>query len=55
VRSVAAPLRDRTGRAIAAINVSTHAGRVTLDELRGPILHALLETVDAINVRLGKR
>jgi IclR family transcriptional regulator, pca regulon regulatory protein len=55
VRSVAAPLRDRSGRAIAAINVSTHAGRVSLDELRGPILHALLEAVSAINVRLGKR
>ena len=55
VRSVAAPLRDRSGRAIAAINVSTHAGRVSLDELRGPILDALLETVDAINVRLSKR
>jgi len=55
VRSVAAPLRDRSGRAIAAINVSTHAGRVNLDELRGPILQALLETVTDINVRLGKR
>jgi IclR family pca regulon transcriptional regulator len=55
VRSVAAPLRDRSGRAIAAINVSTHAGRVSLDELRGPILQALLETVAEINVRLGKR
>ncbi len=55
VRSVAAPLRDRSGRAIAAINVSTHAGRVSLEELRGPILQALLETVTEINVRLGKR
>ncbi len=55
VRSVAAPLRDRSGRAIAAINVSTHAGRVSLEELRGPILQALLETVAEINVRLGKR
>jgi IclR family pca regulon transcriptional regulator len=55
VRSVAAPLRDRSGRAIAAINVSTHAGRVSLDELRGPILSSLLEAVAAINVRLGKR
>ena len=34
VRSVAAPFRDRSGRAIAAINVSTHAGRVSLDELQ---------------------
>ena len=55
VRSVAAPLRDRTGRTIAAINVSTHAGRVSLDQLRGPILDALLETVGSINARLGKR
>ena len=55
VRSVAAPLRDRSGRAIAAINVSTHAGRVSLDELRGSILQALLQTVAEINVRLGKR
>jgi IclR family pca regulon transcriptional regulator len=55
VRSVAAPLRDRSGRAIAAINVSTHAGRVSLDELRGPILQALLESVAEVNVRLGKR
>ena len=55
VRSVAAPLRDRSDRAIAAINVSTHAGRVSLEELRGPILQALLESVAEINVRLGKR
>jgi len=55
VRSVAAPLRDRSGRAIAAINVSTHAGRVSLDELRGPILQALLESVAEINLRLSKR
>jgi len=55
VRSVAAPLRDRSGRAIAAINVSTHAGRVSLDGLRGPILQALLESVAEINLRLSKR
>jgi len=55
VRSVAAPLRDRSGRAIAAINVSTHAGRVSLEELRGPILQALLESVAEINLRLSKR
>jgi IclR family pca regulon transcriptional regulator len=55
VRSIAAPLRDRSGRAIAAINVSTHAGRVSLDELGGRMLDALLETVASINVRLSKR
>ena len=34
IRSVAAPLRDRRGRTLAAVNVGTHAARVTLKELR---------------------
>ena len=38
------PLRDRSGRVLAAINVSTHAGRVTLRELRAEILPVLLST-----------
>ena len=37
VRSIATALRDRRGRAVAAINVSTHAGRVSLKELRGHV------------------
>jgi IclR family transcriptional regulator, pca regulon regulatory protein len=55
VRSVATALRDRRGRSIAAINVSTHAGRVTLAELRGRILPALLTTATNINAQLAKR
>lgn len=55
VRSVAAPLRDRSGRVLAAMNVSTHAGRVTLKELRGDILPRLLDTAAQINVQLAKR
>ena len=31
VRSIAAPIRDADGKAIAAVNISTHAGRRTLD------------------------
>src|SRR5215469_1367010 len=31
VRSIAAPIRDAEGRAIAAVNISAHAGRRTLD------------------------
>ena len=42
IRSVAAPLRDRRGRTLAAVNVGTHAARVTLKELRGVILPDLL-------------
>jgi IclR family transcriptional regulator, pca regulon regulatory protein len=55
VRSVATALKDRRGRSIAAINVSTHAGRVTLAELRGRILPALLTTAANINAQLAKR
>jgi IclR family transcriptional regulator, pca regulon regulatory protein len=55
LRSVAAPLHDRQGRTIAALNCSTHAGRVTLSELRGTILPELLSTAKRINEQLAKR
>ena len=55
VRSVAAPLRDRSGRTLAAMNLSTHAGRVTLKELRGEMLPLLLETAAQINLQLAKK
>ena len=55
VRSIATALRDRRGRAVAAINVSTHAGRVSLRELRTTFIPALLETAAEINARLAKR
>ncbi len=32
VRSLAVPVRDRTGRAVAALSVTTHAARRTLDD-----------------------
>jgi IclR family transcriptional regulator, pca regulon regulatory protein len=55
IRSVAAPLRDRRGRTLAAINVGTHAARVTLKELRGVILPDLLSTARGIEAQLAKR
>jgi len=54
LRSVAAPLRDRRGRVIAGMNVSTHAGRITLRELRGDILPLLHHAADEINDRLAR-
>lgn len=33
--AIAAPVHDRTGRVVAALNLSTHVGRKTADELRG--------------------
>jgi IclR family pca regulon transcriptional regulator len=55
IRSVAAPLRDRRGRTLAAVNVGTHAARVTLKELRGVILPDLLATARRIEGQLAKR
>ena len=55
VRSVATALRDRRGRAVAAINISTHAGRVSVRDLRATFIPALLATAGEINARLGKR
>ena len=55
VRSLAVPLRDRHGRAVAALNVGTHAGRVGLRELRATILPELQATAAAINAQLAKR
>ncbi len=48
LRSIAAPIRDQHGQTVAAVNVSTHTSRTTLQELRGPMLEHLLETAAAI-------
>jgi IclR family pca regulon transcriptional regulator len=55
VRSIAAPLRDRHGRAVAALNVSSHAGRVKLATLRDEFLPDLLGTAQRISDRLARR
>lgn len=54
LRSLAAPLVDQTGT-IAAINVSTHAGRTDLAELMDRFLPALIETAAGINAALRMR
>jgi IclR family transcriptional regulator, pca regulon regulatory protein len=55
LRSVAAPLRNRQGAAVAALNVSSHAGRVSLDVIGKDFLPALLDTAEQINQRLARR
>lgn len=55
VRSIAAPLRDSTGRAVAALNVSTHAGRVNRERLIEEFLPALLGASRMISQALGSR
>jgi IclR family transcriptional regulator, pca regulon regulatory protein len=41
LRSIAVPVRNTAGTIVAAVNVSTNAGRTTRKHLRGPILSAL--------------
>ncbi|HUR05518.1 MAG TPA: IclR family transcriptional regulator C-terminal domain-containing protein [Nonomuraea sp.] len=43
VRSIAVPIRDRSGRVVAAVNVATHASRATPAELLRDVLPALTE------------
>lgn len=49
VRSAAAPVRDRMGTVIAAINVSTNAGRVSMRELRERFVPEVLEAAKRIS------
>jgi IclR family transcriptional regulator, pca regulon regulatory protein len=48
LRSVAAPIRDRTGRVVAAVNVSAHASRASRDTVRRTLLPPLLATAARI-------
>jgi IclR family transcriptional regulator, pca regulon regulatory protein len=48
VRSIATPIRNAEGRAIAAVNISTHAGRRTLESIVDDLLRPLLRTAERI-------
>ncbi|WP_300614505.1 IclR family transcriptional regulator C-terminal domain-containing protein [Trebonia sp.] len=48
LRSLAAPIRDPSGTVIAAVNVSTHAGRRSLESVVADLLHPLLATAGRI-------
>ncbi|MDQ0906275.1 IclR family pca regulon transcriptional regulator [Streptomyces canus] len=53
LRSIAAPVRDRGGEVVAAVNIPVQAGRTTLAALRRDLLPPLLETVAGIEADLG--
>ena len=48
LRALAAPVRDRTGRVVAAVNVSAHASRTSLEAMRRDLLPPLLKTAARI-------
>nr|WP_244515716.1 IclR family transcriptional regulator [Actinopolyspora xinjiangensis] len=52
LRSLAAPIRDRTDNVVAAVNVSSHASRTGPEEARNELLPPLLETAARIEADL---
>ncbi|MEA2252641.1 MAG: IclR family transcriptional regulator, pca regulon regulatory protein [Solirubrobacteraceae bacterium] len=48
LRSVAAPIRDRDARVVAAVNVSTHASRTSPEDMRDRLVPPLLATAGRI-------
>ncbi|MET8429066.1 IclR family transcriptional regulator [Nocardia sp. NPDC004860] len=54
LRSLAAPIRDSTGKAVAAVNISTQAARYSPDEIHDRLIPALLETSAAIELDLNQ-
>src|SRR5215813_9342701 len=48
LRSLAAPIRGADGNVVAAVNVSTHAGRRSLESVVGDLVHPLLATAERI-------
>ncbi|MET9523477.1 IclR family transcriptional regulator domain-containing protein [Streptomyces coeruleorubidus] len=52
LRSVAAPVRDRDGEVVAAVNIAVHAGRNSVDSVRRDLLPHLPATVARIEADL---
>jgi IclR family transcriptional regulator, pca regulon regulatory protein len=52
LRSLAAPIRDRAGRVVAAMNISVHASRNTVDSMRRDLLPKLLDAAAKVNADL---
>jgi IclR family pca regulon transcriptional regulator len=52
LRALAAPIRDREGAVVGAVNVSIHAARATVDEIRERLLPPLLDAATAISADL---
>ncbi len=55
LRSVAAPIRDRTGTVVAAINLSAHASRTSLETMRRTLVPPLLAAAARITADLPAR
>ncbi|MBW0104446.1 IclR family transcriptional regulator C-terminal domain-containing protein [Pseudonocardia sp. KRD291] len=54
IRSVAAPLRDGTGRVVAGLNVNTHAAETSVEALLADHLPLLLHTAGEISADFAR-
>ncbi|MFD7062725.1 IclR family transcriptional regulator C-terminal domain-containing protein [Streptomyces sp. NPDC059906] len=52
LRAIAVPVRDRTGRVVAALNVALHAARRTADDCVAQLLPELRHTADLVETEL---
>lgn len=52
LRSLAVPIRNNSGRVLAAMNISGHASRTTADDLRQRVLSPLLYAAEGIRSAL---
>ena len=52
LRSIAAPIRDRGGRTVAAVNLSAHASRMSIENGRRKLVPPLLATAARIEADL---
>lgn len=55
LRSVAAPIRDRSGRVTAAINVSTPAPRLSVEKVIAEVVPHLVRTADQLSRAMQAR
>lgn len=53
LRSIAVPIRNQAGRVLAAMNVSGHASRISVEEMRQRVLSPLLYAADGIRMAMG--
>jgi IclR family pca regulon transcriptional regulator len=55
LRALAVPIRDRSGKVVAALNVSAHASRTSLEAMRRDLLPPLLKAAARVEADLPAR
>ncbi len=55
LKSIAAPVRNETGRIVAAVNIAVHASQYDVPKMKKVLLPALKETTRTISAALGYR